>query len=171
MTLEDFHLDFVDSLDDVSMPDQQIFLHKPIVLPEESTPNCRLAMTSGAWLSCPLSCWVADVNALPEVLTKYHLKGRSDALAARLPLNHRFPRIADFQALLSYERLGRLTICLPLGMRSTSLLPQMSMHALVWRVVPGRVAECAKSMKSPFANAHGHLGMLLPCVCVYYARG
>ena len=40
--LEDFHLNFVDSLEDISMAEQQVLLHMPIVLPEESLPNCGL---------------------------------------------------------------------------------------------------------------------------------
>ena len=41
-SLEDFHLNFVDSLEDISMAEQQVLLHMPIVLPEESLPNCDL---------------------------------------------------------------------------------------------------------------------------------
>lgn len=40
ITLSDFHLNFVDSLEDISMAEQQVLLHMPIVLPEESLPNC-----------------------------------------------------------------------------------------------------------------------------------
>eukprot|EP00439_Symbiodinium_sp_Y106_P086499 s128_g33.t1 len=64
----DFHLNFVDSLEDISMAEQQVLLHMPIVLPEESLPNCSEEVPSEVFIISQKISGGADGDILLCVL-------------------------------------------------------------------------------------------------------